>query len=236
MAQQVRRAAALTAELAAQSEKKTAAVCDQPPGLDELAGHIEAPYVGAGGSHPQATMMLDPWTTYKCPSSRHAKVSSPLSASQDLSSYSGKFRGRQKRSDTRAQEVSVGETTASRQKGEAWQLFLRQPSWGPKRREDFEREYKQKVTAGPLYSPFGSNKREERSLQEWVDKLLVNALAEDRKKEARERQSMHGPGRFQLPKTTNMGEAVSAMTARLFAQIIFHCRYLSVQRLHFCSL
>ena len=43
VAQQVRRAAALTAELAVQSEKKTAAVCDQPPGLDELAGHIEAP-------------------------------------------------------------------------------------------------------------------------------------------------------------------------------------------------
>ena len=43
VAQQVRRAAALTAEHAAQSERKTAAVCDQPPGLDELAGHIEAP-------------------------------------------------------------------------------------------------------------------------------------------------------------------------------------------------
>ena len=63
VAQQVRRAAALTAELAAQSEKKTAAVCDQPPGLDELAGHIEAPNMGAGGSHPQATMMPDPWAT-----------------------------------------------------------------------------------------------------------------------------------------------------------------------------
>ena len=37
VAQQVRRAAALTAELATQSEKKTAAVCDQPPGLDELS-------------------------------------------------------------------------------------------------------------------------------------------------------------------------------------------------------
>ena len=32
VAQQVRRAAALTAELAAQSERKTAAVCDQPLG------------------------------------------------------------------------------------------------------------------------------------------------------------------------------------------------------------
>ena len=59
VAQQVKRAAALTAELAAQSEKKTAVVCDQPPGLDELAGLIEAPNMGAGGSHPQATMMPD---------------------------------------------------------------------------------------------------------------------------------------------------------------------------------
>ena len=91
-AQQVKRAAVLTAELAAQSEKKTAAVCDQPPGLDELAWHIEAPNMEAGGSHPQATMMPDPWATYKCPSVSQAKA---LSASQDLSSYSGKFRGRQ---------------------------------------------------------------------------------------------------------------------------------------------
>ena len=66
-AQQVRRAAALTAELAVQSEKKTAAVCNQPPGLDELNRHIEAPNMGAGGSHPQAAMMPDPWATYKCP-------------------------------------------------------------------------------------------------------------------------------------------------------------------------
>ena len=43
VAQQVRRAAALTAELAAQSEKKTAVVCDQPAGLGELAGHTGVP-------------------------------------------------------------------------------------------------------------------------------------------------------------------------------------------------
>ena len=43
VAQQVKRAAALTAELATQFEEKTAAVCDQPPRLGELAGHIEAP-------------------------------------------------------------------------------------------------------------------------------------------------------------------------------------------------
>ena len=74
VAQQVRRAAALTAELAAQSEKKTAAVCDQPPGLDELAGHIEAPNMGAGSSHPQATMMPDPWATYERPSANEGQA------------------------------------------------------------------------------------------------------------------------------------------------------------------
>ena len=53
--QQVRRAAALTTELAAQSEKKVAAVCVHPPGLrDEPAEHITAPNMGAGDSHPQA--------------------------------------------------------------------------------------------------------------------------------------------------------------------------------------
>ena len=80
VAQQVRRAAALTAELAAQTEKKTAAVCDQPPGLDELAGHIEAPNMGAGGSHPQATMMPDPWTTYKCPSASDNQAETSVSS------------------------------------------------------------------------------------------------------------------------------------------------------------
>ena len=47
LAQPGRRAAALTAALAAQSEWKTAVVCDQPPGL---GGHIEAPDMEAGGS------------------------------------------------------------------------------------------------------------------------------------------------------------------------------------------
>ena len=100
----MRRAAALTAELAAQSEKKTAAVCDQPPGLDELAGHIEAPDMGAGGSHPQATMMPDPWATFKSPSASQATVISPLPASQSFSNFSGKSRKGRSRSSTRAQD------------------------------------------------------------------------------------------------------------------------------------
>ena len=47
VAQQVRRAAALTAELPAQSEEKVAEVCDHPLGLrDERAEHIAAPNMG----------------------------------------------------------------------------------------------------------------------------------------------------------------------------------------------
>ena len=107
VAQQVRRAAALTAELAAQSEKKTAAVCDQPPGLDELAGHIEAPNMGTGGSHPQATMTPDPWATFKSPSASQATVISSLPTSQSFSNFSGKFRKGRSRSSTRAQDNTV---------------------------------------------------------------------------------------------------------------------------------
>ena len=103
MAQQVRRAAALTAEMAAQSEKKTAAVCVQPPGLDELAGHIEAPNVGAGGSHPQATMMPDPWATYKR-TSANSEVSSPAPLNQGPFVFPGRARGARTKSTTRTQD------------------------------------------------------------------------------------------------------------------------------------
>ena len=109
VAQQVRRAAALTAELAAQSEKKTAAVCDQPPGLDELAGHIEAPNMRAGGSHPQAATMPDPWATYKCPSASNNQAETTASsethripADRGVLAQTRMFRGARLRSATRA--------------------------------------------------------------------------------------------------------------------------------------
>ena len=103
VAQQVRRAAALTAELAVQSEKKTAAVCDQPPGLDELAGHIEAPNMGAGGSHPQATMMPDPWATGSHPSAS-SEVNSSAPLNQVSFVFPGRVRGARPKSTTRAQD------------------------------------------------------------------------------------------------------------------------------------
>ena len=68
VAQQVRRAAAVTAELAGWSEKKVSVLCDQPPGLrGELAEHIEAPSMGAGGSHSQAARMQNSWVSSGSP-------------------------------------------------------------------------------------------------------------------------------------------------------------------------
>ena len=196
-AQQVRRAATLTAELAARSESKVFEVCSQPPGLCD---------------EPTA-VALQP------DSSLSVVVSDPLPAGQGFSSFSAKSREKQPGPDTRAQEKAAlteetqnffvratGKDEAQMQpefkgmkletlrkerdgwrklaeekqqlqdkKEEAWELFQRQPNWGSKRREDFEREYKQKVMTEPLYSPFASSKREEKFLQEWVDKLRERA-------------------------------------------------------------
>ena len=89
VAQQVRRAAALTAELAGQSEKKVAA-CDR----DEPTEHITAPNMGAGGSHHQAEMM------------QHSLFASPLlPTGKGFFNLAG-FRGGRSRSTTRAQEVT----------------------------------------------------------------------------------------------------------------------------------
>ena len=210
VAQQVRRAAALTAELAAQSEKKTAAVCDQPPGLDQLAGHIEAPNMGAGGSHPQATMMPDPWATYKCPSAEEGQpannappeTNSCVPANKGTFALARGFREARSRSATRNVETrsmvdealdfyekaNGRDRTQKRQelenmrpgelrrslerwqarakdvqrlhekKEHAWDLYSRVPSFGRKKKEDFERDFAHKV----VYS----GKVDEKRLQE----------------------------------------------------------------------
>ena len=82
VAQQERRAAALTAELAAQSEKKTAAVSTR-----------DAPKMGAGGSHPQATMMPDPWSTSCRLSARanQAETSAPFETYNRVPADRGPF-------------------------------------------------------------------------------------------------------------------------------------------------
>ena len=230
VAQQVKRAAALTAELAAQSEKKTAAVCDQPPGLSELAGHIEAPNMGAGGPHPQATMMPDPWATYRCPSAEEGQpannappeTTSCVPANQGTFTLAKGFHGARSRSATRTVEtrnmvdkaldfyvktrgrdgaqkrqelmnkrpgelkrsLEHWETRAKEvqrlqdKKEQAWDLYSRVPSFGRKKKEDFERDFAHKV----VYS----GKVDEKSLQEWTDEMQSNVQRAERELEARE--------------------------------------------------
>ena len=97
VAQQVRRAAALTAELAAQSKGKVAVVCDHPPGLrEEPSEHIAAPNMAAGGSHIQAEMM------------QHSPSAKPLLPTGKVYfNLAGGFRGGRPRSTTRAKEAAV---------------------------------------------------------------------------------------------------------------------------------
>ena len=82
-AEQVIRAAALTAELAAESEKKVSEVCSHLPGLlDE----------------PAAVALQGTGNLFLV-------VSSPLPVGQSIPRDSGRSRGGQPRSDTRAQEA-----------------------------------------------------------------------------------------------------------------------------------
>ena len=81
-------------------------VCDQPPGLDKLAGHIEAPNMGAGGSHPQATMMPDPWATYESPSAKEGQpTTSAPPANKGTFAFTKGFREARSRSATRNEET-----------------------------------------------------------------------------------------------------------------------------------
>ena len=206
VAQQVRRAAALTAELAAQSEKKVAVVCDHPRGLrDEPAEHITAPNKGAGGSHPQAEMI------------QHSLFASPLlPTGKGFFNLAGGFRGGRPRSTTRAQEAAsltdetlnffvkaTGKDEASmrqqltsqkreevrrsrdhwkaRAEEEAWRLFERQPG-----REEFEEELTREVR-----NTLGNNRGErEKMMQKWSSEMQRVVQPEERRHEARERTTM----------------------------------------------
>ena len=101
VAQQVKRAAALTAELSCQSERKVSAMCDHAPGLrDEPAEHSAAPNVGAGGSHHQAATTCSPL------SASPLCASSPLPTGKSFN-LAGGFREGRPRQATRAQETAA---------------------------------------------------------------------------------------------------------------------------------
>ena len=205
VAEQVRRAAALTAELAAQSEKEVTEVCSHPPGLHDEAAAVT----------PQPTC------------SPSLVTGSPLPASN----FSGKSRKGQPRSNTRAQDntavleetlrlfvEATGKDEASMRqklvnkrtvellrdrefwrtrveekqrfqakKKEAWEFFRRMPSFKPKCQEEFEEEFRRRVMTG-YFS--GSNEGREKYLVEWMIELQKKALEGDRNLEARERVKM----------------------------------------------
>ena len=90
VAQQVKRAAALTAELAARSEQKVSVGCDHPPRFrDEQVEYVVAPDMVAGFSHPQAAMMREDKGFFPL------SASSLVPADEGFFSYAGRFRGGQ---------------------------------------------------------------------------------------------------------------------------------------------
>ena len=69
--------------------------------------------MGAGGSHPQATMMPDPWATYRCPSAEEGQpannappeTTSCVPANQGIFALAKGFHGARSRSATRNVET-----------------------------------------------------------------------------------------------------------------------------------
>ena len=98
-AQQVRRAAALTAELAAQSESKVFEVCSHPPGLSDESLATAGPHL-VNDSPPCSPPTLDMSET---PASTLAVTSKPLQGAR-VSHLAGSFRAPRPRSITRAQD------------------------------------------------------------------------------------------------------------------------------------
>ena len=223
VAQQVRRAAALTAELAAPSDK-VSEVCDHPPGLrDEPVelDNVQPPVTNSPFYHSNSVAM-----------------NSFLPAHEGFFNFVGVVSGARPRTATRAQEAAAvldetlslfgkatGKDEASlRQltrelwktraeekqrfqdkKENACKFFRKQPSFTPKTRDEFEQDFAQKVVSG-LYN--SRVKKQEKYLQEWAEELQGNVQAETRRMEARERED--GARGLPLPKTLGMGQRMGA--------------------------
>ena len=215
----MRRAAALTAELAAQSEEKVAVVCDHPPGLrDESAKHITAPNMGAGGSHPQAEMM------------HHSQFANPLPRTGKDFKLAREFRQGRSRSTTRAQEVTslIDETlnffvkatgkdeTSMRQQltsqkrdelrrsRDHWKARAEEEERLQKMKEEawrhFERmpgfrrktreKFEEEFTCKVRNALDNSSKEREKAVQDWSSDMQKVIKPEERRREARERTRM----------------------------------------------
>ena len=175
---------------------------------------------------------------HKCPSASQTKVSNLLSANQDLSSYSGKSRGRQKRPDTRAQEAAslIDETlnffVKTTGKDEA---SMRQQLTGLKREElrrnrdhwkaraeDEERFQKIKDEASSLFERQPGNVmgnsggEQEKMVQKWSDE--TERAISQRSGNARPGRERQWNKKIPTPKfLTNMGEITGTEDPRPIA-------------------
>ena len=103
---------------------------------------------------------------------------------------------------TRVRVAAALQQRLQDKKEDAWELFQRQQSWRPKERDEFEKEYRRKVTRQPEHSPFGPDEREEKSLQE-----LGGRVAQERsggQNEGSQRKSEDGGRGHSLTKARGM--------------------------------
>ena len=199
VAEQVRRAAALTAELAAQSEKEVSEVCSHLPGLHDEAAAVT----------PQPTCSPSLVTGSPLGKSRKGQPRSNTRAQDNTAVLEERLRlfveatgkdeplMRQKLVNKRTVELlrdrefwrtRVEEKQRFQaKKKEAWEFFRRMPSFKPKCQEEFEEEFRRRVMTG-YFS--GSKEGREKYLVEWIVELQKKALERDRNLEARERVKM----------------------------------------------
>ena len=90
----------------------------------------------------------------------------------------GELRRSLERWQARAKEVQC----LKEKKEHAWDLYSRVPSFGRKKKEDFEKDFGHKV----VYN----GKVDEKSLQEWTDEMQSKVQQAERELEARERRWM----------------------------------------------
>ena len=206
-AQQVRRAAALTAELAAQSESKVFEVCSHPPGLSDESLVAASPHL-VNDSPPCSPPTLDMSET---PASALAVTTKPLQGAR-VSHLAGSFRAPRPRSITRAQDNTAVleetlklfvEATGKDEASMRQQLVNKRPAelqrdrklW--KTRVEEKRRFQAKKKEAweffrrmPSLKPKSQEEFERNTWNEWTIELQKKALEGDSRLEARERVKM----------------------------------------------
>ena len=189
MAQLVRRAAPLTAELSAQSGKRVSVVCDHLLGFrDEPAkpGNVTSLATSSPFSLPASSSLSasdssilqqakDYSTSQKGsvePSHEQPRVPEVAAVLDETMSCDVKATGKDESSmrrhlaKSRPPENAEEKQRFQDKKKEACEFFRRHRSFKPKTRDELEQEFKRKILSGFYNS---SIKEQEKDLQEWTD-------------------------------------------------------------------